>query len=81
MTTTKVIAITLLACLPLLFSGCIEKRVNVYLPCKAEKPLRTSLPRCVNDGNMTKLAQCAAEKHIVLEGDYDVLMTRFESCK
>lgn len=81
MTTTKVIAITLLVCLPLLFSGCVEKKVNVYLPCKAEKPFRTVLPKCVYEGNMTKLAQCAAEKHVILEGDYDILSTRFDSCK
>ena len=78
MTTTKVIVITLLVCLPLLFSGCVEKRI--YLPCKAEKPIRANM-KCVYDGNKTAYAKCISEKYVTLEGDYDILMTRFESCK
>lgn len=78
MTITKVTVITLLACLPLLFSGCVEKRI--YLPCKAEKPIKTDI-KCVYDSNKTKYAQCISNKYIQLEGDYDILMTRFDSCK
>lgn len=75
---TKVIAITLLLCLMVLSSGCTK---YVYLPCKAEEPIRTAVDNCVYDGNMTKLAKCAAIKHTKLEGDYEILLTRFRSCK
>lgn len=79
MTTIKVTVIMLLMSLPVLFSGCAEKRI--YLPCPAEKPIRTDLPRCAYDGNKTALAQCVSQKYITLEGDYDILLSRFESCK
>lgn len=76
---TKAIAITALLSLALLSSGCGPK--TVYLPCKAEEPLRTSMPDCAYDGNMTKLSKCAAVKYLQLEGDYNTLLTRFRSCK
>lgn len=79
MTTTKAIAAMLLLCSALVFSGCVEKKI--YLPCKAEEPLRTATKDCEYDGNMTELAKCAAVKYTTLEGDYDILMTRFRSCK
>ena len=74
---TKVIATTLLLCSIVFFSGCGPK----YLPCKAEEPVRTYTKNCTYEGNMTKLSKCAAEKYTVLEGDYEVLLTRFRSCK
>ena len=76
---TKVIAITLLLCSALVFSGCVEKKV--YLPCKAEEPLRTLTADCEYDGNMTKLAKCAAKNKATADGDYEILLTRFRSCK
>lgn len=79
MTVTKVIVTTLLLCSALVFSGCPGK--TVYLPCKAEEPLRTPTVDCEYDGNMTKLAKCAAKNKTTLEGDYEVLLTRFRSCK
>ena len=75
---TKVIVITLLLFSVLAFSGCTK---YVYLPCKAEEPQRTVVVDCEYDGNMTKLAKCAAKSKTALEGDYEVLLTRFRSCK
>ena len=78
MTVTKAIVTTLLLFLVATFSGCTKE---VYLPCKAEEPIRTKTEECTYDGNMTKLAKCAAISKATLEGDYDILMTRFRSCK
>lgn len=79
MTTTKAIAITLLTSCVLFFSGCTPK--TVYLPCKAEEPLRTYKPSCASEHNATEFGKCAAVKYITLEQDYNILLTRFRSCK
>lgn len=75
---TKVIAITLLTSCVMFFSGCTK---YVYLPCKAEEPIRTVTPSCGGEHNATGFAKCASVKYINLEKDYDILMTRFRSCK
>lgn len=76
---TKAIVTTLLLSSALVFSGCPGK--TVYLPCKAEEPIRTPVVDCEYDGNMTKLSKCVAKSKAVLDGDYDILLTRFRSCK
>lgn len=76
---TKLSVTMLLISCGLLFSGCPGK--NVYLPCKAEEPVRTHMKNCGGEQNVTKFAHCASEKHIMLEQDYDILLARFRSCK
>lgn len=62
----------------LLFSACSK---TVYLSCEAEEPQRTYHKQCGNEQNITKLYQCASERFILLESDYEILKTRFRSCK
>ena len=75
----KVTAIMLLTSCALFFSGCAEK--TVYLKCQAEEPMRTPSVICAGEQNATAFAKCASKKYINLEKDYEVLMTRFRSCK
>lgn len=63
----------------ILFSGCTPK--IVYLPCKAEKPIRTKSDICGILKDDKKFAECAQIKYINLDKDYDILSTRFDSCK
>lgn len=72
--------ITLLTLFALaVFSGCSPK--TIYLPCPAEEPQRTFHKQCSGEHNATKLGECVGERWILLESDYDVLITRFRSCK
>jgi len=73
----KAIAIMVLLSCALFFSGCAYK----YLPCKADEPIRTYHKQCAGEQNNTKFGECASEKYILLEGDYEVLLNRFRSCK
>lgn len=75
---TNLIAKTALLSCVVFFSGCTK---TVYLPCKAEEPLRTYHKQCAGESSDVKFAECAASKYITLEGDYDVLLNRFRSCK
>ncbi|MFY9141452.1 hypothetical protein [Sulfuricurvum sp.] len=72
-----IVTMALLSC-AVFFSGCTK---TIYLPCKAEEPMRTYHKNCGGENNVTAFAQCASEKHIQLEGDYEILLTRFRSCK
>lgn len=63
----------------LIFSGCETK--TVYLPCKAQEPMRTYHKQCSSENNDTKVGECAVSKFFTLEGDYEILLTRFRSCK
>lgn len=76
---TNLIVITVWLSCVAFFSGCAPK--VVHLPCKAEEPLRTHHKNCGSESNATAFAQCAASKHITLEGDYEILLNRFRSCK
>lgn len=72
------VTILLIGC-ALFFSGCPGK--IVYLPCKAEEPARSFNRNCGSENNVTKFGDCVIEKQIWLEHDYEVLMSRFRSCK
>jgi len=76
MRTNLMLKMALLSCV-LFFSGCGPK----YLSCKAEEPSRTYHKQCAGESNDTKFGECAASKYITLEGDYEVLLNRFRSCK
>lgn len=76
MKTNQIAKMVLISCV-VFFSGCATK----YLPCKAEEPLRTYHKQCAGESSDMKFAECAASKYITLEGDYEVLLNRFRSCK
>lgn len=79
MTRIKLSVTMLLVGCGLFFSGCPAK--TVYLKCKAEEPTRSYDKNCGHENNVTKFSKCVIEKQLWLEHDYDVLMTRFRSCK
>lgn len=72
----RIVKTALLLC-AVFFSGCAPK----YLPCQAEEPTRTYHQICAGEHNDTKFGQCASERFILLEDDYETLLTRFRSCK
>lgn len=72
-----IVKTVLLLCV-VFFSGCSK---TIYLPCKAEEPIRTYHKQCAGEQNETKFGECSASKYITLEGDYEVLLNRFRSCK
>lgn len=76
---TKLSVTMLLIGCALFFSGC-PGRV-VHLPCKAEEPVRTFHKNCSSESNVTKFSECAIEKYLWLDNDYNILLTRFRSCK
>lgn len=76
---TRLNATILLLSCALFFSGCPAR--TVYLPCKADEPIRSFNKNCGHENNVTKFGECVIEKQIWLEHDYDVLLTRFRSCK
>lgn len=76
MKTNQIVKMVLISCV-VFFSGCAPK----YLPCKAEEPLRTYHKQCAGESSDVKFAECASSKYITLEGDYEVLLNRFRSCK
>lgn len=78
MKTSLIVTTVWLSCV-VFFSGCMPK--TIHFPCKAEEPMRTYHKNCGSESNATAFAQCAAEKHIQLEGDYEILLNRFRSCK
>lgn len=73
----KANVIMLLVLCGLFSSGCAP----VYLPCKAEEPARTYHKQCGGESNVTKFGNCANERWILIESDYDILLNRFRSCK
>ena len=77
MKTKAIVPMVLLSCV-LFFSGCTKE---VYLPCKAEEPIRTVQPVCGGLESDFEFGKCASIKYQTLEKDYDVLMARFRSCK
>ena len=76
METKLMLKMALLSC-AVFFSGCAPK----YLPCKAEEPLRTFHKQCAGESSDFEFGKCASSKFITLEGDYEVLLNRFRSCK
>lgn len=76
---TKLTVLMPLILCGILFNGCANK--TVYLPCKAEKPIRTARVVCglIKDDKL--FGECAQIKYLNLEKDYDILSTRFDSCK
>lgn len=77
MKTNLIAKMVLISCVGFFSIGCAPK----YLPCKAEEPLRTYHKQCAGESSDIKFAQCASSKYITLEGDYEVLLNRFRSCK
>lgn len=73
-----IVKTVLLSCV-VFFSGCSPK--TLYLPCKAEEPMRTHHKQCAGEINDTKFGECSASKFITLEGDYEILLNRLRSCK
>lgn len=76
---TKLTVIMLLIAFVLLFSGCGCK--PIYLPCKAERPIRTEVKVCGGIQDKREFAECVRTKYITLDSDYAILQTRFDSCK
>lgn len=74
---TSLNVVMVLTVCAILFSGCTK---YVYMPCKAEKPLRSSTESCKGKSPM-EFSMCAQSKYIVLEGDYEILSKTFDSCK
>lgn len=77
MTTTKVIATTLLTFCALTFNACAPK----YLKCEVVKPERTDLKQCSGEKTDFSFAQCVTSKYITLQGDYEALSVAFDGCK
>lgn len=75
---TKVNAIMLSIVCAAFFSGCAKE---IYLPCAAAEPSRSYHKNCGGENNVTAFGQCASEKYLLLEGDYEILLGRFRSCK
>ena len=77
MRTSQTLKMVLISCAVFFSVGCAPK----YLPCKAEEPLRTFHKQCAGESSDFEFGKCASSKYITLEGDYDVLLNRFRSCK